>query len=104
MPAAAGARACGATAWWSARIARWRRTFVDLADKVAVVTGGASGIGLGAARALARAGCDVVLADVNEARLRDARVGIEALGRRALAVRCDVAVDADVERLREVVL
>src|SRR5438067_2746036 len=72
---------------------------MELANKVAVITGGASGIGRGAALALARRGADVVLADVNVARLDEARAAVEALGRRALAVRCDVARDDDVERL-----
>jgi NAD(P)-dependent dehydrogenase (short-subunit alcohol dehydrogenase family) len=70
--------------------------------KVALVTGGASGIGRGAAIALARAGADVVIADVNERRLAEVREEIAALGRRALAVRCDVSSDADVERLAAV--
>ena len=45
---------------------------MDLENRIAVITGGASGIGLGTARALARQGCDVVLADVNERRLEEA--------------------------------
>jgi NAD(P)-dependent dehydrogenase (short-subunit alcohol dehydrogenase family) len=48
---------------------------------------------------MARRGADVVLADVNDRRLVEARAEIEGLGRRALAVHCDVARDADVERL-----
>ena len=77
---------------------------MNVEGAVAVVTGGASGIGRGTARALARAGADVVLADVNEARLAEAEAELAALGRRALAVRCDVARDADVERLAEAAL
>src|SRR5581483_3674966 len=72
---------------------------MHLADKVAVITGGASGIGRGTALALARRGANVVLADVNETRLAEARAAVEALGQRALAVRCDVTRDDDVERL-----
>src|SRR6266849_65471 len=72
---------------------------MQLAGKVAVITGGASGIGRGTALAMARRGADVVLADVNDRRLAEARAEIEGLGRRALAVHCDVARDADVERL-----
>jgi NAD(P)-dependent dehydrogenase (short-subunit alcohol dehydrogenase family) len=72
---------------------------MDLAGKIAVVTGGASGIGRGSALAFARRGADVVVADVNDGRLAETRAAIEALGRRALAVHCDVTQDADVERL-----
>jgi NAD(P)-dependent dehydrogenase (short-subunit alcohol dehydrogenase family) len=75
---------------------------VDVAGKVAVVTGGASGIGRATALVLARAGADVALADVNDARLVEAQAEIAALGQRALAVHCDVTVDADLERLERV--
>lgn len=77
---------------------------MDVNDRVAVITGGASGIGLGTARALARRGCHVVLADVNDRRLAGARAEIAALGRRVLSVRCDVASDDDVERLARTAL
>lgn len=66
---------------------------------VAVITGGASGIGRATALRLAAGGCDVVIADINEARLAQTREELAATGRRALAVRCDVSRDADIERL-----
>jgi NAD(P)-dependent dehydrogenase (short-subunit alcohol dehydrogenase family) len=72
---------------------------MKLAGEVAVITGGASGIGRGTALALARAGADIVLADVNDARLASVAAEITALGRRALAIHCDVAKDEDVEHL-----
>lgn len=72
---------------------------MELTGSVAVITGGASGIGRGTALALARAGADIVIADVNSRRLDEARAEIEALGRRALALHCDVSSDADVEHL-----
>jgi NAD(P)-dependent dehydrogenase (short-subunit alcohol dehydrogenase family) len=72
---------------------------MEFEGKVAVITGGASGIGKATALALARRGADVVIADVNEARLDEARAELSALRRRALAVRCDVSQDADVEAL-----
>lgn len=72
---------------------------MELAGKVAVITGGASGIGRATALALARNGVDVVIADVNETRLAETRDALAAAGRRALAVRCDVSRDEDVERL-----
>jgi NAD(P)-dependent dehydrogenase (short-subunit alcohol dehydrogenase family) len=69
--------------------------------EVAVITGGASGIGRGTALALARAGCDIVLADVHDRRLDATRREIEELGRRVLAVHCDVANEGDVEELAQ---
>jgi NAD(P)-dependent dehydrogenase (short-subunit alcohol dehydrogenase family) len=77
---------------------------MELANKVAVITGGASGIGRGTALAVARRGAAVVLADIHEARLAETRAAIEALGRQALAVRCDVTRDADVERLAQIAI
>jgi NAD(P)-dependent dehydrogenase (short-subunit alcohol dehydrogenase family) len=77
---------------------------MELEGRVAVITGGASGIGRGTALAMARRGACVVIADVNERRLEEARREIAALGVRALAVRCDVARDADLERLAATVL
>jgi NAD(P)-dependent dehydrogenase (short-subunit alcohol dehydrogenase family) len=72
---------------------------VNVAGEVAVITGGASGIGRGTALALARRGTDIVLADVNTERLAAVADEIRQLGRRALAVECDVSHDADVARL-----
>jgi len=72
---------------------------MQLAGKVAVITGGASGIGRGTALAMARHGADLVIADINDRRLEDTRAAIAALGRHALTVHCDVSNDADVEHL-----
>jgi NAD(P)-dependent dehydrogenase (short-subunit alcohol dehydrogenase family) len=72
---------------------------MELADHVAVITGGASGIGRATALAMAGRGADVVIADVNDDRMRDTVAELEALGRRALGIRCDVSRDADLERL-----
>ena len=69
--------------------------------KVAVITGGASGIGRGIALELARRGADVVIADVHEQRLAETGAELEALGGGVLAQRCDVTSDADVEELRD---
>jgi len=71
------------------------------AGKVAVITGGASGIGRATALALAREGCAVVIADVNDARLRTTEQEIGSVGARGLAMHCDVASDADVQALAE---
>jgi NAD(P)-dependent dehydrogenase (short-subunit alcohol dehydrogenase family) len=69
--------------------------------KVALVTGGASGIGRGIAHELARRGADLVLADIHESRLAEAVGEVKAIGREAYGVSCDVSKDADVERLRD---
>ena len=68
---------------------------------VAVVTGGASGIGRAIALDAAGRGADVVLADVHEERLAEAVAELEDTGRSALGVRCDVTSDIDVEALRD---
>lgn len=74
---------------------------MNIEGAVAVVTGGASGIGRATALELARRGAHVVAADVHEDRLEEVRVEIEAMGRRVLTVRCDVTFDEQVEHLRD---
>jgi NAD(P)-dependent dehydrogenase (short-subunit alcohol dehydrogenase family) len=59
--------------------------------KVAFVTGAGSGIGRAAALAFAREGASVVVADLSEQHLQETARMIKGGGRRALAVRCDVA-------------
>jgi len=68
----------------------------DLTGKVALVTGGNSGIGLGMARALARAGADVAVWGRNAAKNAAAEAELAASGRRVLALACDVADEAAV--------
>lgn len=75
---------------------------MELAGRIAVITGAASGIGRATALAMAAAGADVVVADVHAARLAEVAAAITRLGRRALPVLCDVSVDAQVEHLAEV--
>jgi NAD(P)-dependent dehydrogenase (short-subunit alcohol dehydrogenase family) len=70
----------------------------DLTGKVALVTGGNSGIGLGMAEGLARAGADVVIWGSNAEKLAAAEAVLKACGGRVLAQRCDVSDEAQVER------
>ena len=63
----------------------------DLSDRVALVTGAASGMGRAASLALAEAGANVVLADLNEAGAQTVAAEIESLGRKALPVACDIS-------------
>ena len=62
-----------------------------LTDKIAIVTGGGSGIGQSIALGLAREGCDVALCGRRLEPLQETVRQIEALGRRALALSVDVA-------------
>ena len=68
----------------------------DFKGKTAIITGAASGIGLGIARTLARAGMNIVLADIEVAALARARGEIERLGAKAIAVETDVSDRASV--------
>jgi NAD(P)-dependent dehydrogenase (short-subunit alcohol dehydrogenase family) len=71
----------------------------DFKDKVAVITGAASGIGRGIAERCATEGMKLVLADVNAENLAKAASELKALGATVLSVRTDVSKRDDVERL-----
>jgi NAD(P)-dependent dehydrogenase (short-subunit alcohol dehydrogenase family) len=73
----------------------------DLTGRVAVVTGGNGGIGLGIADALSDAGAAVVIWARNEDKSRDAVASLADRGARAFAVRCDVTSEDDVRDAME---
>ncbi len=71
----------------------------SLEGRVAIITGGGTGIGRGAALVLAEHGADVVLAARREEPLHATAAEIHALGRRAMAVPTDVTSPEQCERL-----
>jgi NAD(P)-dependent dehydrogenase (short-subunit alcohol dehydrogenase family) len=72
--------------------------------QVAVVTGGASGIGLALAESLARAGLSIVLADVEADALAAAETRIGELGVEVLRVQTDVSKELEVQELAKVTM
>jgi NAD(P)-dependent dehydrogenase (short-subunit alcohol dehydrogenase family) len=72
---------------------------ISFEEKVALVTGGASGLGLATAKAFAESGASVALADWNEDAVQAAAQELTAQGHKAIAIRCDVADDAQVDAM-----
>ena len=70
---------------------------LDLGGKVALVTGGNGGIGLGMAEGMAAAGADVVIWGSNPQKNSAAEEKLRGYGRRVLAQRCDVADEQQVD-------
>jgi NAD(P)-dependent dehydrogenase (short-subunit alcohol dehydrogenase family) len=73
----------------------------EFKDKVAVITGGASGIGRGIAELCVHEGMKLVLADIEDASLAKAEAELKALGGAVLCVKTDVSKRDDVERLAQ---
>lgn len=73
----------------------------DLSGKVAVVTGGCSGLGCAFSEALAEAGADIVIADmlVGTPQCQESCSGIETFGKKVLPIKCDVTNPEDVDNL-----
>lgn len=76
---------------------------LDLVSKTAVVIGGTSGIGLALAMGLAEAGADVVPSGRRMDHIESAVAAIRELGRRSLAVACDVTDRASLQTLHDAV-
>jgi NAD(P)-dependent dehydrogenase (short-subunit alcohol dehydrogenase family) len=73
----------------------------DFKDKVAVITGGASGLGLAMARRFAAEGMKLVLADIEEEALRKVETEFRKAGTPVIGIRTDVSRAQDMERLAE---
>ena len=76
----------------------------DLNGKVAVITGGASGIGRSLAHAFAAQGMKVVLADVDEVRMRAVEAELAEGGTEVLPVVCDTSLESSVQALAQATL
>lgn len=69
---------------------------MDISGKTAIVTGAASGIGLGIATALAEAGANVVMADIQKAAVEQAADALSGTNKRVMPVRIDVTQEQSV--------
>lgn len=76
----------------------------DLSGNVAIVTGGATGIGSGISQALAAAGANIVICGRRLERCENVCAKISELGVDAIPYRCDVSIQEDVERVMEEVI
>jgi gluconate 5-dehydrogenase len=76
----------------------------DLKGRVSVVTGGATGLGLQMATALAEAGSNVVVCSRKQENCEEAARGLEKLGVKALGMACDVTKPEQVEAVKNAVL
>jgi NAD(P)-dependent dehydrogenase (short-subunit alcohol dehydrogenase family) len=72
---------------------------MKLEGKVAIVTGGGQGIGQAIALTLAKAGADIIVADINDEKANTVSNEIKSLGRQSLAIKCDVSDSVDVNQM-----
>ncbi|MGM8870929.1 glucose 1-dehydrogenase [Psychrobacter sp. 2Y5] len=73
----------------------------DLSGKIAIVTGGANGIGKASALRLAQAGANIVIADLKIDDAKAAAQEIEGFGVKALAIECNILKDDDLKAMVE---
>ncbi len=71
----------------------------DLKDKISIVTGGAQGLGRAIAIELGRRGSHLIVCDVNLEAAEKVAEEIRALGRKASAIKVDVSVASDIDRM-----
>ena len=72
---------------------------LPLSGQVAVITGAAKGIGRGIATTFAKAGADIVIADIDTAEMPVTVAQVQALGRRALSIEADMRSEEDIDRI-----
>ena len=77
---------------------------MELKGKTAVITGGASGIGLATAIQFSKAGANIVLGDIEDGPLNTQVEEMRSHGATVIGVHCDVAKEAEVETLRDAAL
>ncbi|MBI5475291.1 MAG: 3-oxoacyl-[acyl-carrier-protein] reductase [Ignavibacteriales bacterium] len=70
-----------------------------LENKIAMITGGAQGIGKSIAMMLAQSGADIIIADTNADGIENTKKEIETIGRKVLGVSCNVSASVEVDLL-----
>ena len=75
------------------------RLMFGLENKVALVTGGAGGLGKMFAEVLAEFGADVAVSDIDEETVHETAQSLERIGRRSLAIKADVSHSEDVQHM-----
>jgi 3-oxoacyl-[acyl-carrier protein] reductase len=77
---------------------------LELIGKVALVTGAAQGIGRAVALLLAQRGADIIISDINLEKAEETSKEITTLGRKAMAIRANVAVIEEVEKMVQAII